>query len=61
MTREIINSSQASKLLGLSEITVRRLAKQGIIPGRKAGRKWLFSRTYLIEWVKSGSDETTNR
>lgn len=54
MTREIINSSQVSRLLGLSELTVRKLARQGVIPGRKAGRKWLFSRSHLLDWVKAG-------
>ncbi len=57
MTREIINSSQVSRLLGLSELTVRKLARQGVIPGRKVGRKWLFSRTHLIEWVKAGAND----
>jgi excisionase family DNA binding protein len=52
MEREILNSDQASKLLGIPEHTVLRLARKGIIPGRKAGRNWLFSKTNLINWVR---------
>ena len=52
MEREILNSGEASKLLGIPEHTVVRLARKGIIPGRKAGRSWLFSRTHLINWVR---------
>ena len=52
MEREVLNPNQAAELLGIPELTVIRLARKGIIPGRKAGRLWLFSKSSLIAWVK---------
>jgi excisionase family DNA binding protein len=52
MEREILNPNQVSNLLGIPEHTVLRLARKGILPGRKAGRNWLFSKTHLIDWVR---------
>jgi excisionase family DNA binding protein len=51
MDREVLNPNQAAELLGIPELTVIRLARKGIIPGRKAGRLWLFSKSRLINWV----------
>jgi excisionase family DNA binding protein len=51
MDREVLNPNQAAELLGFPELTVIRLARKGIIPGRKAGRLWLFSKSCLINWV----------
>jgi excisionase family DNA binding protein len=52
MEREVLNTNQAAELLGIPELTVIRLARKGIIPGRKAGRLWLFSKSSLIDWVR---------
>ena len=52
MDREVLNPNQAAELLGIPELTVIRLARKGIIPGRKAGRLWLFSKSILIDWVR---------
>ncbi len=52
MKREILNPNQAGELLGIPKLAVIRLARKGIIPGRKAGRLWLFSKSNLINWVK---------
>jgi excisionase family DNA binding protein len=54
MEREVLNTNQAAELLGIPVLTVIRLARKGIIPGRKAGRLWLFSKSGLIDWVKRG-------
>jgi excisionase family DNA binding protein len=55
MEREVLNSNQTAELLGIPERTVVRLARKGVIPGRKAGRNWLFSKTYLLVWVRNMS------
>ncbi len=52
MDREVLNANQTADLLGIPEPTVIRLARKGIIPGRKAGHNWVFSKTHLIEWVR---------
>jgi excisionase family DNA binding protein len=58
MEREILNPYQVSNLLGIPEHTVLKLARKGILPGRKAGRNWLFSKTHLIDWVRKDLKET---
>ena len=52
MDREILNPHQAAELLGIPELTIIRLARKGVIPGRKAGRLRLFSKSILINWVR---------
>jgi excisionase family DNA binding protein len=57
MEREVLNANQAAEILGIPELTVLRLARKGIIPGRKAGRLWLFSKSNLIDWVRNCSQD----
>ena len=57
MDREVLNPNQAAELLGIPELTIIRLARKGIIPGKKAGRLWIFSKTLLIDWVKKEPKE----
>ena len=61
MEREVLNSNQAAELLGIPELTVLRFARKGIIPGRKAGRLWLFSKSNLIDWVRKSSQDKRQR
>ena len=50
--REVLSPNQAAELFGISEQAVIRLARKGIIPGRKAGQLWFFTENDLIDWVK---------
>ncbi len=52
MENEILSPNQAAELFGISEQVVIRLARKGIIPGRKAGQLWFFIENDLIDWVK---------
>jgi excisionase family DNA binding protein len=52
---DVLNAEQAAELLGLSVITVRRLAAAGEIPGRKAGKEWRFLRAALLDWLADGA------
>ncbi len=50
--REVMDANDAADFLGLSAPTVRRYAKQGIIPGKKVGKEWRFVKANLLDWLK---------
>lgn len=54
--REVLDVSEAARLLGISEYTARELARKGAIPGRKVGRQWRFSRKALLDWLGGDSE-----
>jgi hypothetical protein len=35
------------------------LFKKGELPGRKVGRKWLTTRSAVLRWIESTSEEDT--
>jgi len=53
MDRRFITLSDAIKLLGLSRMTVNRFIYRGEIPAYKVGKRWLFDKEELIDWVKA--------
>jgi len=55
--KEILTVEEAAEFLGFSAYTVRKLARQGIIPGTKMGRQWRFSRPGLVRFVEQRSLE----
>ena len=48
---EVLTAVQAAELLQVDEETVRALARNGELPGRKVGRKWRFSRQAILAWL----------
>jgi len=54
---QILNTQQAAQLLGVHAETVRRLARQGILPSFKLGSDWRFNRDALLNWAQGGRDE----
>lgn len=50
--KPVINAAEAAELLGLDQDTVYDYAGRGEIPCRRLGRRLLFSREALLEWVK---------
>jgi excisionase family DNA binding protein len=50
---EVMNAEQAGQLLQLDEKVVLELAESGVMPGRKLGKVWRFSRTAIIAWLSS--------
>lgn len=50
---EVMNAAQAGQLLQLDEKAVLELAESGVLPGRKLGTVWRFSRTAIIAWLSS--------
>jgi len=50
-TKDVLTVNDAAEFLGISPYTVRKQARQGLIPGRKVGKEWRFSRESLVEWL----------
>lgn len=42
---------QVSELLGISRATAYQLARDGVIPARRLGRRWLVPRKALHDWL----------
>ena len=49
--REVLTVEQLAELLQVDAKTVRELAGQGELPGRKVGSDWRFSRQAVLEWL----------
>lgn len=54
--REILTVREVADLLQVTEETVRRLANRRVLPGRRVGGAWRFSRPALIRWIESGQE-----
>ena len=54
MDDNILNLSQTSEFLGISEKTLMKLLREEHIPARKIGREWRFSREALVRWLAAG-------
>ena len=55
--KDVLDIQGASEFLDISDRTLRKLLREGVIPGRKIGREWRFSRQALIEWLSKGSSK----
>ena len=52
-TDDVLNPVQVGELIQCHWRTCVRYAERGIIPGRKIGCFWRFSRQRLLEWIQS--------
>lgn len=50
---EVLNVEQVADLLGLGRNTVYEAANRGEIPHRRVGRRLIFSRTAVLEWLQA--------
>jgi excisionase family DNA binding protein len=48
---DVLNVDQVADLLGLGRNTVYEAANRGELPHRRVGRRLLFSRTAVLEWL----------
>ena len=46
---EILTVSQVSKLLKLHPRTIYKLVRNGMIPGRRVGKKWRFLKSEIMK------------
>lgn len=49
---EVLNVDQVADLLGLGKNTVYEAAGRGEIPHRRVGRRLIFSRVAVLEWLQ---------
>jgi len=57
MVKEILTIEEAASFLQIGKKSLYRLAREGIIPGKKILNKWRFERELLKEWVRAGDSE----
>jgi len=48
---DVLHPGEVAQLLGVAASTVYYWARQGTIPGHKRGRRWLFVRWEIEEWL----------
>lgn len=53
---EVLNIEDAAKFLGVSPRTLSESVDELKIPYRRIGRKHIFARDCLVEWVKEGAN-----
>lgn len=51
---DVLNAREAAALVGAHVETIRRLARQGVLPSFKVGRDWRFHRTDILAWAHGG-------
>jgi excisionase family DNA binding protein len=49
------NARQAAKALGISDRTLFTLTKSGDVPHIRIGRRIMYPRTSLVEWIEQRS------
>lgn len=52
--RPALNTDEAAALLGISTWLLLQEIKRGAIPHRRVGRRIVFSRQRLLEWLAGG-------
>lgn len=51
-TAEVLNVDEVAELLGVGRNTVYDAANRGEIPHRRLGRRLIFSREAVMNWLK---------
>ena len=49
---EFLTAEELSKLLKLHQRTIYKLAKKGINPGMRVGKKWVFLKSDVIKFFQ---------
>jgi excisionase family DNA binding protein len=49
---EILTVGQVSKLLKLHQRTIYKLVRNGMIPGRRVGKKWRFLASEIMKFLQ---------
>ena len=57
MNEELLSLTSAADFLKISPEVLRRHARNGVIPARKQGRFWRFSKRDLEKWLHKGGPQ----
>lgn len=50
----IISAEEAAKLLGINRESLYAAARRGEVPHRRVGRRYIFVREVLEDWLRAG-------
>ena len=53
-----LNLNEAASFLKMNPEVLRRKAKAGQVPGRKVGKRWIFVKEHLADWVSGRYPES---
>jgi len=53
LDKEILTLKEVAAFLNVSPFTIRRMIKRDGIPAHKVGKKWVFIKEEVIEWLKA--------
>ena len=53
IAEEILTTKETAELLRVSPITLRKFIRDDSLPAHKMGRKWVFLKTEILEWIKN--------
>lgn len=57
---QLLNMREAAAFLNLKPYTIYGMVSRGEIPVNKKGKKLMFLRSELLDWVKSGRRKTSS-
>jgi excisionase family DNA binding protein len=58
MTDEVLTIEDAAELMKLAPKTIKKMMKEGTIPGRRIGRQWRTTKRALLDCIDGrGIDE----
>lgn len=57
---ETIGLKEAAMLLRISEDALMRKARVGVIPGEKIGKRWVFEKKRLIQFIRDWAENYKN-
>ena len=58
--KETLTPIEAGLYLNLHVRTIHRLAKNGLLPALKVGKRWRFKKGFLEEWLSRGKTPGKN-
>ena len=56
---DVLDVPLTAQLLTVSADTVYDLLQRGDLPGRKVGRKWLITKTSVLQWLEQSAPPRT--
>jgi len=59
LLQEILTVEEAAIFLRVSTSSIYKLAQDGRIPCRKAGRQWRFSRSAILRWIEQPESKSS--